>query len=53
MSKPYTGGCACGAVRYEITAEPIMMLKCHCRDCQRIIGSGTRPPFLFRPERFE
>ena len=25
MSKPYTGGCACGATRYEIWAKPIAM----------------------------
>ncbi len=34
MSKPYTGGCACGAIRYEISAEPIAMNDCQCRDCQ-------------------
>ena len=37
---PFTGGCVCDAVSYEITAEPIMMLKCHCRDCQQITGGG-------------
>jgi hypothetical protein len=40
MKVPFTGGCVCGALRYECTAEPIMMLKCHCRDCQHITGSG-------------
>jgi len=40
MSTAYTGGCACGAVRYEISAEPIFMNDCQCRDCQRISGSG-------------
>jgi len=30
----------CGAIRYECTAEPIMMLKCHCRDCQQITGGS-------------
>ena len=23
MSNPYTGGCACGAIRYEIGAEAV------------------------------
>lgn len=40
MKKPYTGGCACGAMRYEIKAEPIVMNDCQCRDCQRRSGTG-------------
>src|SRR5207249_12038429 len=40
MQLPFSGGCACGAVRYECSAEPIMMFKCHCRDCQRVTGGG-------------
>jgi len=35
-----TGGCQCGAVRYEITGEPRRLLVCHCRDCQRQSGSA-------------
>jgi hypothetical protein len=35
---PFSGGCVCGAVRYECSAEPIMTFKCHCRDCQHITG---------------
>lgn len=38
MKLPITGGCVCGAVRYECSAPPLMMLKCHCRDCQQVTG---------------
>ena len=34
------GGCACGAVRYELTAPPLIVHACHCRDCQRLTGSA-------------
>ena len=40
MSKSYTGGCACGLIRYECSAEPVMSVNCHCRDCQRASGSA-------------
>ena len=40
MNKPYTGGCACGAIRYEVSAEPMMMNDCQCRQCQRDSGTG-------------
>jgi hypothetical protein len=37
-----TGGCLCGAVRYEITAPPVTARVCWCRRCQKIGGgSGT------------
>lgn len=40
MSQTYTGGCACGAIRYEISGEPIVQNHCQCRDCQRKSGTG-------------
>jgi hypothetical protein len=52
MQIPFTGGCSCGAIRYEVTAEPIMMFKCHCRDCQRVTGSGFAPAILVSPKAF-
>jgi hypothetical protein len=40
MSTTVTGRCACGAVRYEYSADPVFMGNCHCRDCQRTTGSA-------------
>lgn len=39
MTEPYAGGCACGAIRYQVSAEPAVMNVCQCRQCQR--DSGT------------
>jgi hypothetical protein len=40
MSNIWTGGCACGAIRYEIADEPMVMNDCQCRDCQHKSGTG-------------
>jgi len=34
------GGCACGAIRYTLTAAPMIVHACHCIDCQRLSGSA-------------
>lgn len=40
MSEVYAGGCACGAIRYEISGAPLFQNHCQCRDCQRKSGTG-------------
>ena len=40
MELPITGGCQCGAVRYEITAEPLTLIACHCTECQKQSASA-------------
>ncbi|MBV8977381.1 MAG: GFA family protein [Alphaproteobacteria bacterium] len=40
MSHELSGRCACGAVRYRLTREPIFVHCCHCLDCQRQTGSA-------------
>jgi hypothetical protein len=49
MSPKYTGGCNCGAIRYEIESEPVMAGHCQCRDCQRMTAPAT-PPILGSPD---
>src|ERR1700756_4838437 len=41
-----TGGCQCGAVRYELTARPRGASLCHCRMCQK---AGGAPFMAFAP----
>ncbi|MCC6940186.1 MAG: GFA family protein [Novosphingobium sp.] len=48
MSHP--GGCLCGAVRYEISAEPLAARMCWCRDCQRIASGSATVNVLFPEE---
>ncbi len=37
---PITGGCSCGAIRYEIASFPLMLYTCNCTDCQTRSGSA-------------
>jgi hypothetical protein len=43
----WSGGCACGAIRFACDGDPTLMLKCHCRDCQRASGSGHAAVVVF------
>jgi len=45
MKPAKTGGCACGAIRYETQSEPEFSIICQCRQCQRISGAGHAASF--------
>ncbi|MBT8154597.1 GFA family protein [Epibacterium ulvae] len=37
---PFSGACLCGAAQVRVTAEPLLTLACHCRDCQKLSASA-------------
>jgi hypothetical protein len=39
--KTITGGCLCGALRYEASAEPMFAGCCYCGDCRKASGGGS------------
>lgn len=40
VALPLEGGCQCGALRYRLSAAPLMIYCCHCTNCQKITGSA-------------
>jgi hypothetical protein len=40
---PLTGGCNCGAVRFEVTEPLVTASYCHCKRCQRRSGAAASP----------
>ena len=49
---PITGGCLCGAVRYESTEDAISTATCHCRTCQKGYGGPFTVGVVFRRATF-
>jgi hypothetical protein len=47
------GGCACGAVRYRLTSEPLFVHCCHCLNCQLQTGSAFVINILIETDRVE
>ncbi len=46
MSGRISGGCLCGAIRFETTAEPQFQLLCHCTDCQTVSGASAYAAYV-------
>ena len=45
-----TGGCQCGAIRYELRGDAKMLYICHCRDCQKQSSSAFGMSLIVAPE---
>src|SRR4029453_217039 len=53
MSEPREGGCSCGAVRYRLASEPLIVHCCPCLNCQRQTGSAFVINLLIETDRVE
>jgi hypothetical protein len=47
-----TGGCLCGAVRYEYDGEVGPAAYCHCADCRRVSGGPFTVSVRMNREQF-
>lgn len=52
MQAILTGGCQCGAVRYEVSAKPLEIYVCHCRECQKQSASAFGISVIVPAEAF-
>lgn len=46
----YQGACFCGAVRLEVTGEPVAMGYCHCDSCRHWSAGPVNAFTLWKPE---
>jgi hypothetical protein len=49
VTLPLTGGCGCGAVRYEVGAPLVGASYCHCTRCQRRTGAAASANGVLAP----
>ncbi|MBX9699748.1 MAG: GFA family protein [Acetobacteraceae bacterium] len=48
MTDRVSGGCRCGAVRFESDAPPFAVRACWCRDCQYFAAGSATVNAIFR-----
>ncbi|MEQ9640087.1 MAG: GFA family protein [Alphaproteobacteria bacterium] len=53
MPDTFSGGCACGAIRYNSSGPARYMGNCHCRHCQQATGSAFFPAVLVKESDFK
>ena len=46
-----TGGCMCGAVRYETSGQSFDALNCHCESCRKHTGAPMATLVVFKVEQ--
>lgn len=51
VNETVTGGCLCGAVRFEASGEPARVGVCHCLDCRKHHGALFFAAAIFPAEQ--
>ena len=52
MTEIITGGCYCGATRYQFTDRPKIRAQCYCRDCQYFYAGGPQTLIIVNQATF-
>lgn len=52
-SVEYSGGCACGSVRFVLAGEPRWVVVCHCNECKKRTGSVFGVSAVFAEDGIE
>ncbi|MDO6424458.1 GFA family protein [Saccharophagus degradans] len=50
ISYPLSGSCQCGGVTYTLNEPPLMIVACHCRECQKLSTSAFSITAMVKPE---
>ena len=50
---PFTGGCLCGRLRYEINRRHLNAMHCHCAMCRKAHGTAFSTHVVVRPDQFQ
>lgn len=53
MSEKLSGGCLCGAVKFELEDNFSAFFQCHCRQCQQVTGAAYAANIFTAPDNIK
>ena len=49
----WTGGCLCGALKFQAKGEPLDVASCHCINCRKMTGAAFATFVVFLPNKWK
>lgn len=49
----WTGGCLCGALKFEADGAPLDVASCHCINCRKMSGAAFATFVVFPPDKWK